>query len=321
VNHEANVGLVDAHAKRDGGNHDVHVVVAKGVLNLGALLRRHPGMVGAGPHALLRQEVRRGLRRLAREAVDDAALPGTSAHQAQDCVAHGGQASTIGAFASFSEGVHVQIRAKERAPKDLRRAHSELLDDVLGDGLGGGGRERQYRHVPETPFEVTKLPICRPKVVPPLADAVCLVHGNQRELQLRQRTPDGRHQTLRRGVNQLEGPFSDLAHTLRALLRIERGIQKSGAHADLAEGVHLVLHQRDERRNDQGNAAQHPRRDLEGERFPRARGHDAYGIAAGEHAVDQLFLPPAETVVAKDVLQHVFRTGRVLGRSRAALSR
>ena len=42
------------------------------------------------------------------------------------------------------------------------------------------------------------------------------------------------------------------------------------------EGVDLVLHQRDERRDHQRRATQEPRGDLEGEGLAGARGHDAH---------------------------------------------
>jgi hypothetical protein len=54
--------------------------------------------------------------------------------------------------------------------------------------------------------------------------------------------------------------------------------------------VDLILHQRDERRDDQGDTAEHDRGQLEPQRLARARRHHRKEIATGENGVDQFLL-------------------------------
>src|SRR5207249_1108523 len=60
--------------------------------------------------------------------------------------------------------------------------------------------------------------------------------------------------------------------------------------------------------------AREARRDLEGERLPRARRHDADAVAPREDGRDDLLLPRAEVLVAEDAGQDV--AGSEAGRER-----
>ncbi len=62
------------------------------------------------------------------------------------------------------------------------------------------------------------------------------------------------------------------------------------------ERVHLVFHQRDERRDDDRHAVAHQRRQLEAERFAAARRHHDDRVVAGEDGLDDLALPLAKSL-------------------------
>jgi hypothetical protein len=88
------------------------------------------------------------------------------------------------------------------------------------------------------------------------------------------------------------------------LLEILGGVQKSRAHPERAQGIHLVLHQRDERGYDNTDAIPNERRDLITERFPTARWHEHQSIPAGDHVIDDLLLTIAERVVPEHPAKH-----------------
>ena len=67
--------------------------------------------------------------------------------------------------------------------------------------------------------------------------------------------------------------------------------------------VDLVLHQRDERRDDQRDAVEHERGELVAQALARAGGEDRQDGAAGEQAVDDGLLAFAEGVEAEDALR------------------
>ena len=55
--------------------------------------------------------------------------------------------------------------------------------------------------------------------------------------------------------------------------------------------VDLVLHEGDQRRDDEHGPPQDARRELVGQRLARAGRHDADAVAAREHGLDDLALP------------------------------
>ena len=67
--------------------------------------------------------------------------------------------------------------------------------------------------------------------------------------------------------------------------------------------LHLVLHQRDQRRDDHRQPVEQQRRDLVAQRLAAAGGHDRQRIAPGQHVLDHLALERAEGVVAEGVFE------------------
>ena len=84
----------------------------------------------------------------------------------------------------------------------------------------------------------------------------------------------GQHEPLRRDVEQAELAVVQPTQPRTRLARRERRIQKRGRHARRLQRIHLVLHQRDERRDNNRQPRTHQRRQLETERLPTAGGHE-----------------------------------------------
>ena len=153
--------------------------------------------------------------------------------------------------AGLGDDLVCQIRAVEAREEDLRVAEFELFDDVLAHALGGGGGEGEYRDVRNQLPHFLEAAVFRAEIVAPLADAVRLVHrqrGDFPALQARQEIRQ--HQPLRRDVKQLVFARVERIETPPRLSSIQRRVEKSRRHAAGFELVHLVLHQRDERRDD-----------------------------------------------------------------------
>src|SRR2546425_5141640 len=146
-----------------------------------------------------------------------------------------------------------------------------------------------------------ELPVLRPEVVAPLADAVRLVHREERRIGARQLLGEAVHdQALRRDVEQVVAAGAEAAEHLRALRRRLAAVEVRGGHACLAKTVDLVLHERDERRDDDGQALQMRGGRLVAERFAAARGEHDDGIAPVEDGGDGFALQRKEAVVAPD---------------------
>ncbi len=88
----------------------------------------------------------------------------------------------------------------------------------------------------------------------------------------------------------------------RLLVLRDGGVDRRSSDPGRAEGVDLVLHQREQRGDDDGDAAvEEQGGHLVAEALAAAGGHDGESVPAREHAGDDLLLPFAEGVVAEDL--------------------
>ena len=86
----------------------------------------------------------------------------------------------------------------------------------------------------------------------------------------------------------------------------ERGVEKMGhtlLARSIADGIHLVFHQRDEGRNHDGSTLANHSRELIAERFTAASGHDDKSILTIQNRLDDSFLVAFETIETKYFLQ------------------
>jgi hypothetical protein len=86
------------------------------------------------------------------------------------------------------------------------------------------------------------------------------------------------------------------------LARRNRRAAPGGGDAERAHLLHLVAHQREQRRDDDGQAALHMRRQLVAHRLAAAGRHDRENRRAGENGVDDFGLSRPEVAVAEDAL-------------------
>ena len=80
------------------------------------------------------------------------------------------------------------------------------------------------------------------------------------------------------------------------------GIDAGRGYARLGQRADLVLHQGDQRGNDQRQAVQQQGGYLIADRFAGAGRHDAQRVAAGEDGLHQLALPRPERIIAEILL-------------------
>ena len=112
------------------------------------------------------------------------------------------------------------------------------------------------------------------------------------------------HEPFGRHVEQVElAGVQERQHPAR-LGRLERRVVERGPHAAGAQGVDLVLHQRDERRDHDADAGSQQRRDLVAERLAAAGRHEDEAASPGGDVLDDLLLLRPERGEAEDVAQH-----------------
>ena len=138
----------------------------------------------------------------------------------------------------------------------------------------------------------------------PFGDAVGLVNGQAADGRLRQQQQDFRPQQRFRGyIEQLDPPGTDVANRLRVGGEGQRTIQRCRGNPQLAQLLHLILHQRNERRDDHRQPRPEQGGQLVAEGFAAASRHDGQGIPSGQTALNDLFLQRPELIVAKDSFQ------------------
>ena len=255
-------------------------------------------MVGEGLDAVDGQQLGQFLHLLAAEAVDDAGLAGVLADEADDVLF----------------GVHlvadlvVEVRAVEGGLEDGGVGDAEVLEDValdLGRGRRGEGDDRGRLDVLD---DGPDLPVFRAEIVAPFGDAVRLVHGVEGDVDLFQ---EGDvlflGQGFRGDVQELGDPAQEVLPDLGDLGAAQRGVEEmrdpvAGFH-EAPDGVHLVLHQGDERGDDDGRAFHHQGGELVAQGLAAARRHQDEGVAAIHQMPDDALLVTLERVEAEEMLQ------------------
>ncbi len=121
------------------------------------------------------------------------------------------------------------------------------------------------------------------------------------------------HQPLGRDVHKIERTGCELALDGVLGLPVERRIEEGGLHAQILQRVDLILHQRDERRDDDAGAGPDQGGDLVAKRFAAARRHQSEAVAALQQRRDDPFLMQAETLVAEHLVELGARHGERFG--------
>ena len=92
-----------------------------------------------------------------------------------------------------------------------------------------------------------------------------------------------------------------MLHLLGAHARVDGG----GTYALRAQAVYLVLHEGDERRDDERQTREHQPWHLEGNTLTAARRHQPKGVTPCQHGLHDLLLQGAEVLVAPIALQYL----------------
>ena len=178
----------------------------------------------------------------------------------------------------------------------------ELFQDV-GAGVGIGGRgQRETADIGKRIHQRFEQAVIGAEIMPPFADAMRLVDREQAELRVREQLAEmARGGALGGDVEQVERARPEPFDRLRTVL-IDAG-QRRRADPHRFGGAELIVHQRDQRRDDDACPLQHRRGQLIAERLARAGRHHRKRPLPREHAIDHLCLHPAEAGEAEDTLQ------------------
>ena len=277
MDHEAHVGLVDTHAEGVRGDHHADLARDPLLLSLRPFGVSQPAVVGCGGDPLLAEQ-------FARAHVDDA--------RSRDVADQAQQLSVL--VVGVADAVR-EVGPCKAAAQDVGLGEFQVAHDVLGHDLRRRGREGQHGN-PRQPFAQLGDPqVGGAEVVAPLRDAVGLIDGQQRDVHAHDTQAEGL------GGQPFGGDVEELYVAVDAVVEgdvdlagREPRVDRHGGDVPRPEAVHLVLHQGDERRDDDAQPLAGHRRDLVGERFAAARGHERQRVAPLHGGADDLLLHGAE---------------------------
>jgi hypothetical protein len=174
------------------------------------------------------------------------------------------------------------------------------LGDVgPGRGIGRGG-ERHGLHVAERLARAREVAVLGPEIVAPLRDAVRFIDGEPPHAGALQCLDQPLHQQpLGRDEEQAQGALADAAPGLAGTRFRYRRVEGAGGDAEGLHLLHLVVHQRDQGRDDDGQRLFHQGGELVGHRLARTRRHHREDVAPVEHGADHLGLAGTEILVAE----------------------
>ncbi len=187
--------------------------------------------------------------------------------------------------------------AGEAAQHLVRAGHVQARDDLAPDGGRGRGRAGDEARRTEALDEIADLQVVGPEVVAPVADAVRLVDGEQRERELREHAFDEgfRREALRRDVEQLHLAGEHHVDAAAVLFGVEVRGEVRRRDAARGERRDLVGHERDERRDHDGDARQIDGGLLEAHALAAARRRDDEHLPVAFHErIDGFALPVVE---------------------------
>ena len=199
---------------------------------------------------------------------------------------------------------------------NLVRPQSELPQDV-GLHVGrGGGRQSDRCRIAQPLANLDQPRIIRAKIVAPFADAMGFIDRQKSHVALsddfeKLRLP----KPFRRDVQQPVPALGDFGVPPLTLFARERRVDERRFDSSGSQRIHLVFHQRDQRRQHQRDSAprqllivvRQQRGDLIAQRFSRTCRHDDQRVAAAENPVDDCGLRSAKGLEAKELVQCVNR--------------
>ena len=298
VNHETHVRLVDAHPECDRRHDDVDVVALECFLVARPYVGFEARMIRQGAHALRRQELRGLIHAFAALAVHDAAFAVVRADERQNL---GACVTTLPLLARRD----LQVRPEKGALEPRRFAHAELPQDIERHAPGRGRGKRQHGNV-ELLLEPLQAAIRRAEVVPPLTDAVRLVDHQQRNRAVTHEVAEVTIERFGGEEHQLVLAGAKGVHARPPFVEIQRGVDRGDSESETRDGVYLVLHQRDERRNHQHRSLEQACRQLIRERLARSGRHQRDTILSRQHRVDDFALARAELVEPENIPEDAF---------------
>jgi len=133
---------------------------------------------------------------------------------------------------------------------------------------------------------------------------VCLVHGNQGDWRAGGEVAESAgFQSFRSHVQQFELTRRSLGEHHGLLIRGLGGVDKCGRQAQIIQGIDLITHEGDQRRDHDGNTGHERGGNLVAHGFAGTGGHNAQYVPAIQQSIDDALLAWPERIVTEVLLE------------------
>ena len=299
MGHKPDVGTVNAHAKRIRGNDDVRMAVHEGVLSLFPLLIRHARVVSRHVQAKFGKSLMDLLHLFAGGAIHNTRL--MALHQLV-------QPLVLVLVRIASRNAEMQVFPRKPPYNRHRVVQPQMFQNILPHAGSGRGGQSRYLRAPHRFNSPAQLQIIRTEIMPPLAQAVSLIHGNHIHVHLRQSTHEPlMAETLRSHIHQLERPVLHAGQAFPLFRKAQGAVDHGGGNPSGGKGVHLVFHQGDQRADHQADPVPAQGGKLVAQGFPSPGGHHHQHVAAFHDGSHHAVLSLPQTGKAEVLLQCLHR--------------
>ena len=245
-------------------------------------------VVGCAGNSLALQLRRQALHVLARLGVDDAALAGMAAHDLQH----------LRRLVAAREGAIDQVRAVGMADEARGPPQGELGADILLDRGRGRRGQGHARRLGKALQDLGQAAVLGPEFVAPMRDAVRLVHRYQDQPPGDVLEQVSYQQALRAYVEEVGLARGQPPVRLAARAGLQVRVEGVGGQARLSRRGDLVVHEGDERGDDEDEPAAQRGGKLVAEALSSSGRQDDQAVLAGQSRRDRLFLKGLERLVS-----------------------
>ncbi|EET45721.1 hypothetical protein NEISICOT_00428 [Neisseria sicca ATCC 29256] len=144
------------------------------------------------------------------------------------------------------------------------------------------------------------------EIVPPLADAMRFVYGEKADGLLIEKTQETvGNEPLRCDVEQFQTTLGEFVRHLAGFFHRCTAVDRCCFYACGVQARHLVIHQGDQRRNDDGDTFAHQRGNLVTQRLAPTRRHQYQQASAACQCIDDSLLLAAKFGIAEYFVQNL----------------
>ena len=288
MEHQTDVGFVDAHTKCIGGHHDAYGAGSPGLLAPVFFVLGETGMVVGGAVAPGGEPGGQFAAAFTAAGINDDGTGETVEHVAQLAFLVVGGADDVG-----------QIGPVEGHAEHVRGTESQLLLDVVDHFGGGCGGQGQDGTVGQQAADVGNAGVGGTEIVAPLGDAVGFVDRDKTDGNVRQfGQKKGSGKPFGRNIKKLVVAVDTVFEQDDGFFTGKAAIERGSLDATTAQLSHLILHQGNQGRDDQTNPGTGQCRNLKRNRLTTAGWHQAERVAAVADTGDDILLDATKMIVA-----------------------